>query len=107
MEKIFLFISMILLIAFVFATLFIVYNVIIDIYEYFVKIPYKIRLVQKENESYEIEEKRTVISRWKTREKLGYCNTGEAVKAFRKHIEDSKIIRRNHIICEQKIKNIK
>lgn len=47
MEKIFLLASLILLIVFVFAGLFLVYNITVDIYEYFVKIPYKIRLIQR------------------------------------------------------------
>ena len=107
MEKIFLLASLILLIAFVFAGLFLVYNITVDIYEYFVKIPYKIRLIQRKNKAYYIEEKRTVISRWKQKVSLGYCSTSEAVRKFRIYIEDSKIIRMNHVICEQKVKNIK
>ena len=107
MEKIFLFISLILLIAFIFAMLFFAYCITVDIYEYFVKIPYKIRLIQRESEAYYIEEKRTVISRWKVKKGLGYCDTSEAVRQFRNYIEDLKIIRMNHVICEQKIKNTK
>ena len=93
MEKIFLFVSLILLIVFVFAGLFLVYNITVDIYEYFTKIPYKIRLIQRK--------------RWKQKVSLGYCSTSEAVRKFRIYIEDSKIIRMNHVICEQKVKNIK